>query len=325
MQPGFRTQARLFHELSRLLASGVPLPSAAATLASARGAGRAERRLADSLSTGADPADAFLAAGFDEADAAAVGAAATAGRLDAVLSILAVHYEELSKALVEMRGRCLYPVLMLHLAPLLLSIPQAVIGGGLGGYLVSVGAFLGILYGAGILVLLTTWAVVAAYARSEAAAEWIGRVPIVGGFLLIRSGSRFASILSIVIKSGAGILKGIELAGRASKSASVRHAAGNAVAEIRAGQTLTGALAHRPGIPVEIARAIAVGEASGHLDDELARAAAELDARMIRRLHMASEWIPRLLYIGMTLYVGYSIVSMALGIGSAMGEALQIE
>lgn len=46
---------------------------------------------------------------------------------------------------------------------------------------------------------------------------------------------------------------------------------------------------------------------------------------MIRRLQFFSEWVPRLLYIGMTLYVGYSIFSMAMGIGSAMGEALQIE
>ncbi|GAB4176928.1 MAG: hypothetical protein Fur0032_16970 [Terrimicrobiaceae bacterium] len=325
VQPGFRIKARLFHELSRLLASGVTLPAAAAILAAARGSGRAERRLAQLIKDGAEPTEAFRGAGFDEADAAALGAAATAGRMDDVMRMLASHYEEMAKAMNEVRSRCLYPVLMLHLAPLLLSIPQAIVSGGWAGYFITVGRFLGGLYAASLLCLLFGWLLVAAYARSATAAAGIGRIPVLGTFLEIRSGARFGSVLSIVIRSGAGILRGIELAGKGARSGLIHEAAGQAVVAIRGGESLTGALAGRPGIPTEIARAIAVGEASGHLDDELSRAAADLDSQMIRRLQFVSEWVPRILYIAMTLYVGYSIFSMVMGIGSAMEEVLQME
>lgn len=245
VQPGFRSKARLFHELSRLLASGVTLPAAAGILASARGAGQAERRLADLLSGGATPTEAFRGAGFDEADAAVVGAAATAGRMDDVMRMLAAHYEELAKAITEVRTRCLYPILMLHMAPLLLSIPQAIVSGGWVGYLATVGSFLGILYGATLVCFLAGWALVAAYARSAVAAAAISRIPVAGTFLEIRSGARFGSVLSIVIRSGAGILRGIELAGKGARSGLIRDASAGAVTAIRSGETLTGALAVR--------------------------------------------------------------------------------
>ena len=56
-------------------------------------------------------------------------------------------------------------------------------------------------------------------------------------------------------------------------------------------------------------RGFCVGEQTGELDAELKRLAAEYQADGLARLDALAEWLPRLLYIAVVIYVGYGVVT----------------
>ena len=50
--------------------------------------------------------------------------------------------------------------------------------------------------------------------------------------------------------------------------------------------------------------------------------AAEYQAEALSRLETAAEWVPRLLYVGILLYVGWSIIKMYQGYISDLGKII---
>jgi len=67
-----------------------------------------------------------------------------------------------------------------------------------------------------------------------------------------------------------------------------------------------------------------VGDHSGRLDEETQRAAEALQTKAIAQLDALAEWMPRILYVGVALYVGWRIISTAMQVGGAVGEALDV-
>jgi type II secretory pathway component PulF len=57
-----------------------------------------------------------------------------------------------------------------------------------------------------------------------------------------------------------------------------------------------------------VVRAFLIGEQTGRLDQELARLAAEYRENALRRLATITEWFPRIVYIGIVLYIGWTFV-----------------
>ena len=50
-------------------------------------------------------------------------------------------------------------------------------------------------------------------------------------------------------------------------------------------------------------------EATGELDAELKRLAAEYQAEGLARIETLAEWLPRLFYIAILVFIGYGIVT----------------
>jgi type II secretory pathway component PulF len=70
-----------------------------------------------------------------------------------------------------------------------------------------------------------------------------------------------------------------------------------------------GLLAVGGAFPEEMVRSFCVGEQTGELDSELQRLAADYQADGLARLDSLAEWLPRLLYIGVVIYVAYGAVT----------------
>ena len=65
--------------------------------------------------------------------------------------------------------------------------------------------------------------------------------------------------------------------------------------------------------PDPFVRAFAVGEQTGELDRELLRIGGKYRDAALRGMEAVAEWVPRLIYIGIMLYVGWRIVSAYAG------------
>lgn len=321
MQPGFRTKARFFHEMAQLVRSGVALPRAAGLLGNKGPA----LQLAIALEAGDSPERAFAAAGFSPGDCAVVEAGASAGRLDQVFAELAAHYERLTAARSKVITSLLYPLLVLHLGAVLLAIPPAIIDSSPTVFVRGVLTALGIFYAVGLVSFAAWGLAVRLYRESPASASLIAWIPGVGRWLLISTGSRFSSLFSLFVRSGGRPLRGLELAGEACGSALLRRAASQTAAQVRSGSPLADSFSGRPGVPEEIERAIQVGDHSGRLDEESLRAAKALDQKAANQLDALAEWLPRLIYLTITLYIGWRIIGTALQVAGAIGNALDFE
>jgi len=318
MQSSHRDKARFYHELGRLVAGGIAIPQALETLSRGSGGtggtGGAEgaiplaRRIAAEMKMDGRIEEAFRRAGLDTADCAAIEAAADSGRIESVCEDLSLYHTRLASVRSEIIKKSLYPIFMFLFTPLALSLPRAVLESSPQMYIHAVLAIY-VVMATVALVLIFAWsAIVRGYRRSSMLNHMVSWIPLVGGWLDFWSGARFASVFSMYLRCGGSLLRGLTLAGEASHSVALDRCARRAVEAIRDGATLTEAVGER--VPLEVARAIKIGEETGTLDIETHRAAQELEARAFRRLDVLSEWIPRLLYIAMVVYVGYSIVSM---------------
>jgi type II secretory pathway component PulF len=62
-----------------------------------------------------------------------------------------------------------------------------------------------------------------------------------------------------------------------------------------------------------LTRAFETGEETGRLDDEMERLGNRYDEQLKDRLAALASWIPQIVYVGIALYIGWRIVTFAVG------------
>lgn len=321
--------AQLFHELTQLARSGLPMIRSLEIVGRKSGGGISScaRRLFQALQATGSVSQAFRTANFPESDAAVIEAGEATGRLEHVYQELEQYYTQLAAARQQVIAKSLYPVVVLHLGVLLLSIPPVIISGkGIGGYLQSVLPVLVCVYIAGFL-LWAAWKVICLLvATNSLAARIILAVPVLGGFLLNWTSWKYSSVLSLYVRAGGGLFRAVESAGNSCRNAVLREASMGALNMVRQrGMSLSEAFLAQRAIPETLERAIEVGEHSGRLDEETIRAADIFKTRTLQRLERFGEWAPKILYFAIVLYVGWQIISMATGVGASLDEALNVQ
>ncbi len=316
MNPG--EKARLFHELGQLVRAGAPFPKAVEKLARhcsgrARSSLLAVKRALDggltvseSLRAGAPLVGSLEACVFAASD--------RAGRLEAGLDQASQYHGAIAAARSQMKSRLAYPVFIIHFAMLVLPVPALFAeGGGLTPYLKAAGFAIGGLW-LGVFILAALIRTLLSLAeRSAATDRFLRKLPPFGTLRRDFSLARFCSAYHMQLGSGVNVLASIETSGAASGSALLRDATLAAMPAIRSGGQVSEAL-HKTGVfPMDFLRAFAVGEETGRLDHELERIANEHRSAGLRRLDLLAEWIPRLIYIGIVLYIGWSILASYTG------------
>jgi type II secretory pathway component PulF len=320
----FQQREQLFHALAQLSRSGIAPGKALEILArsSDRQVGGCARSLITSLQNSKNVSEAFRGARFSKSDAAIIQAGEASGRLDAVFGELAEFYAQLAQARRRVLAKSIYPLLVLHLAAILLAIPPALLSGGWTTFFaqslpILVGFYLCIVLGA-VLWQITRRLL----SGSSESAKIIIRIPVLGRFLRNWTLWKFTSILSLCIGAGGSLLRAFELAATACENAALRESTTAALSRVREGARLGEAFRNQPGLTEPLLRSIEIGEHAGRLEEESQRAAEFFKHQTLESLDAFAEWSPRLLYISVVVFTGWRIIITASNFGAQISSDL---
>lgn len=326
VQLSFRQKAQLFHELAQLDKSAIPLAKALGILGKERwGAlGKPCRKAGKALENGSSPREAFEKAGFSAQDAILVEAGTMAGRCADIFIDLSAHYTALAAAKRRIIVSSLYPVFVLHLGAILLSIPPAILGKGWPTFWENA---LPLLIGFYVAVI-ALWVIVD-IARFFLAHSVIGgsilfATPFVRSFLTAWIGSTFCSVFALLLRAGTGVLRGMNTAAEACNAKIYRHQTKKAEKLLKTGEPFADASRKITALPDIALRAIAVGDHSGRLDEELLRAGNLLRESALAWLDGLAKTLPKILYfviVGLMMYKIFTTITMVAG---AVGNAVDL-
>lgn len=322
-----REKARLFHDLGELLRSGVTFHRAIDKLAQhARGTTAAVMRgLADAVSNGATMADALAAQPqINALDAALFTASDRAGMLDHGFTLASEYYAALAEARSAMWTRAAYPLFVLHFAFIAFNVSKIFSGAGMPDFIRAVltgwaGMWAVIL----VLFVVCTLATRAAV-HNVAIDRLLGFIPLVGKLRRAFALSRFCAAFEMQLEAAVNVFDTLNAAAKASSSAVIISSCARVHDEVRNGEKVGIALDATRVFPETFTRAFLVGEETGRLDQELRRLSAEYRAAALRGLDILAEWGPRLLYIGVAIYVGYMVVSWYAGYVKSINDVLKM-
>jgi type II secretory pathway component PulF len=311
-QLSYREKREFYSGLARLLRSGSALPTALDLLArdTPQRVGDFLRALNERIKQGEPLGDALLhqRPKVTELEATIVTAASRGGKLDHGCDQLARYFESLARARGEIFHRLVYPLVVLHhLAPLALNI-SVLTTSGLVPFLWASLTPLAILYALAAGLWLW-WKALSEAARTNVAADkFLRRIPGIGPIREKFALARFFATLDAQLEAQVNIWDAFANSAKTSDSARIIAGARKAMPMLQAGERLSEALAAGKVIPDDLVRSFRVAEQTGELDAELAILAQRSEELAVAALARWSEWLPRVIYVAVLLFVGWGIV-----------------
>jgi type IV pilus assembly protein PilC len=267
---------------------------------------------------------------FDELFTNMIAAGEAGGILDTILKRLATYIEKNVKLKAQVKGAMVYPVSVLGIAALVISvilwkvIPTfASMFAGLGAelplptrfvialstWLVRLGPFLIV---GGILLVVAFRRYYATYGGRRVVDKVVIKAPIFGVLMQKIAVARFCRTLSTLISSGVPILDGLEITARTAGNAIVEDAIMFVRKGVESGLTLAQPLKETGVFPPMVVQMIGVGEQTGALDAMLSKIAdfyeEEVDQAVANLLTLMEPIM--ILFLGIS--VGGIIVAMYL-------------
>ncbi len=307
----FNDRALLYTQLAQLENAGLPAIQAYEVV---RVDGPAAPRLAATrkwLSRGKNPADAGRAAGlFTPLEFTLVQAALTAGSPGRTYKRLGDYYTQRAAQAKAIRGRLMMPAFVLLVSLATGPLPSLVAGTiSLGGYVIRVVGpllILALLYGfvksLPDLVRGTPWQVTLD--------ALLPRLPVFGR-LHVRSNARdFFESLGLMLEAGVPMFDALPLACATIQNPLIRAQYESILPDMRAGMSLSQALASVRYIGEGSVLAFAkTGESSGTLAEMLLKHAARETLAVNDLLEQLSIWLPRVAYGLVVVWVVYSLLT----------------
>lgn len=311
MSLSLREKQNLYHSLAQLVRPGIPFPKALDKIApSVRGdARRLVESARKSLAAGHTVGEAFsaLPSIITPLESAVVTAVEKSGQLERGFRDLSEYFGALEKARRTLLARCAYPVFMLHLGVLILNA-SLIFTASMDVYWRTVGSRFLFIYAVVAVVALATPLLREMGEISAVIDRLLITFPVLGQIRRSFALSRFCTVYGMQLDAGINVIDSILNAGRSSRSGLVRSAVDSAVPQIRNGSQVGPLLAASGAFPMDLTQALIVGEETGSLDDELRRMSVEFRERALSALEVFTEWLPRLLYTGVVLYMGWKMV-----------------
>ena len=260
------------------------------------------------LAAAATATTASLPHSFSALDLALLRAGEHSGRLGPSLSHLAAYYDTLAMALRRGRSALVYPLILAHLGILLPQLPAAITSGDWTG--AAAAAFLQISLLWGLLFgLLWGWTQLARSAATSAALDrLLSAVPLLGPTRRHWALARFTRIAHSALLAALPPHEWLRLAADASDSGQLRDSAHRAADRVALGNPIAPALRDTGGFSALFVNALDTAEQSGTLDHELTRWALLEAEEAAAASARAAEWLPRLLYGIVMLYVAWRII-----------------
>jgi type IV pilus assembly protein PilC len=318
LQLSFRQKEQLFHELEQLSRAGIPFSQALKTVGrNTRSAlGRSADKLREAWEQTGSASQAFVAAGFEASDASLVEAGAESGRLEEIFAELGKSYGLKAASRQAMIQKSYYPLFVFHAGALISAVLPAFLANSAAVFFWNVIPVLGGFYLCVALAIGLRSFITRLLKTDVKVARSVQHIPFLGSFFSDWTGWNFALVLSLYLKAGGGILQAFRAAGLSCGNAALREQAEKTIAEVKNGNDLTDAFGRQTSAPEPLVRAIEIGEQTGRLDTEAFRAATICEDRALRRLGQLTEWLPRLFYGLIMIFMLYQIMKTFSEVGS---------
>lgn len=285
-----------------------------------------KKGLAEGLSV-AEAVEKHNAAFSNGLEITLISAGERSGRLADGFSHLARYFEAWDLGLRQMRSAMLYPLLLAHLGVLLPELPAIVMASMQGGgedhpvrRLVLTLLLLWLVMG--LLTILWRW-ISRKGIESAAVEAWLWRIPLIGSVRRHWALARFSQVFHACLLAGMRMTECMLLSGEAAHSGLLRQASIDAAKKIAQGEMIGGAMAEVHGFPITYVHSVETAEEAGTLDREMNSWAAAEMIEAQESLRRASDWLPKLFYAGVVLYVAYRILHMAAGYYGEIGRQLE--
>lgn len=256
---------------------------------------------------------------------ALIDAGERSGRLADGFRHLSRYFEAWDMAVRQALGALIYPLVLAHFGIVLPELPAMVTASMQGEpwSLRSMLMPLAILW----LILLSSfllWRWLSRLGATSAAVDaWLGHIPLIGGVRRHWALARFAQVFHACLLASMRMTECMQLAGAASHSGLLKRASRDAAQRIAAGETISGAMADVHGFPLVFVHGTATAEETGTLDHEMNRWAAAETIEAGDAVQHAAQWLPRVAYGLVVLYVAYRIIMMMTGYYGGMLKQLE--
>ncbi|HTE56881.1 MAG TPA: type II secretion system inner membrane protein GspF [Kofleriaceae bacterium] len=325
--------AAFTRQLSTLLKAGIPLAEALGALFDQAEKVRLKRVLGEvksAVNEGSSLADALgkHPKVFDDLFISMVRAGETAGNLDEVLVSLADFMESAHKLRGKVKGAMVYPVIMIVVSVLILSILMIAVVPQITQMFAQRGrslplktqflVWLSHVFGAFWYLWLV--AVVAAifgfrsWSRSTAGRprwhKFVLHSPLFGQLVRQVAVARFCRTLGTMLQSGVPMLRALEIGKEVLGNAVLVKAVEAARAGVTEGESLALMLRRSGHFPATVTHMIAVGERSGALEAMLIRVADAHEQEIDMRLQRLTSLLEPLMILFMGVAVGFVVFAI---------------
>lgn len=317
----FHQRAEFHHRLGQFVSSGLSVTEGLEEVRRAPPSSELRRMsetLLAELANGRPLGDAFrkLEDDFGPLDVALIEAGERAGRLGPSFHHLAVHYRERAALASTFVAQISYPafVLLLGFAVFGMLLPWAQSQGSAS----LVGLALRTFFR---LAMLLSLAGLIAYAlQGSRGQHWravveriLSPVPLLGSGRRALALSRLAFALEALVAAGAGFVEAWPIAAQASHSEQLRGVVDRWKPLLELGQSPADLLrAERP-FAGFFANMYATGETTGTLQESLRRIAVHYQDEGVAKLRSFTSWMPRLIYLGIAIYLAFQIIGFYRG------------
>ncbi len=274
---------------------------------------------------------------FDNLYVNMVESGETGGALDVILVRLANYQEKTAALIRKIRGAMIYPViitcvaigaiaiLLIFVIPVFAKMFEGV-GAELPGMTQLVVGMSNLLKVWGLpllIVLIAVFTILRRWHKTESGAKAIDplllRMPVFGNLIRKQSIARLARTLSTLLSSGVPIIDALEITARSSGNWVVEDAILKARTSIKGGENIADPLTKTAVFPPMVTQMIAIGEASGGLDEMLAKVADFYDSEVDQAVENLTSALEPVIMVVLGGVVGFIAISMYLPIFQLAG------
>lgn len=267
---------------------------------------------------------------FDNLYVNMVESGETGGALDVILARLAQYLEKSVALARKIKGAMIYPIIISLVAVaamavmLLFVIPvfaQMFEGTGaelpgLTQFVMSLSDFLqvaGLPLVIGIVALIT---IIRRWHKTESGAKALDpiilKIPVFGNLNRKTAIARFSRTLSTLLSSGVPIIDALEITAKSAGNWVIQDAILKARLSIKGGENIADPLSKTAVFPPMVTQMIAIGEASGGLDDMLEKVATFYDAEVDQAVENLTTALEPIIMVGLGGIVGFLVIAMYL-------------
>lgn len=278
---------------------------------------------------------------FDNLYVNMVESGETGGALDVILLRLATYLEKMEVLMRKIKGAMIYPAIISLVAAgaisvmLLFVIPIfAQMFEGVGAELpamtqvvIGMSNLLKVWAIPGIIIIIALFTILRRWHKTESGARAMDplllKMPVFGDLMKKQSIARFSRTLSTLLSSGVPIIDALEITARSSGNWVVEDAILKARTSIKGGENIADPLSKTTVFPPMVTQMIAIGEASGGLDEMLSKVADFYDAEVDQAVENLTSALEPLIMVVLGGIVGFLVISMYLPIFQLAGTVME--